>query len=80
MLPISRRLNRATPVSLSVSIRCPATVTVALFGRSRPAIRLSSVDFPLPDRPITGYGFAGGALRLTRFRRASRRRSLSLPR
>ena len=47
------------PVSLSRSIRWPATVIVPLVGRSRPAIRFSSVDFPLPDGPITATASPG---------------------
>jgi hypothetical protein len=53
IMPICCRRNRATPVSLRLSIRSPATVTVPRVGRSRPATRLSSVDLPLPDGPMT---------------------------
>ena len=38
-------------------------VTVPQVGRSSPAIRLSSVDFPLPDGPMIGDGLAAGDLR-----------------
>ena len=58
-MPIWRRRNRATPVSLRVSTRSPATVTVPLVGRSRPAIRLSSVDLPLPEGPMIATALAG---------------------
>ena len=64
-MPIWRRRNRATPVSLSLSTRSPATVTVPLVGRSRPAMRLSSVDLPLPDGPMTATASPGASSRLT---------------
>ncbi len=53
MIPTWRARNRASALSLRVSIRRPATVTAPEVGRSRPAMRLSSVDFPLPDGPMT---------------------------
>ena len=52
IIPTRRRRYRARPVSLSVSTRWPPTVTAPLVGRSSPAIRLSSVDFPLPEGPM----------------------------
>ena len=64
-MPICCRRNRASPVSLSRSIRCPATVTVPLLGRSRPAMRLSRVDLPLPDGPITATASPGAMSRRT---------------
>src|SRR6516164_3308464 len=65
IMPTWRRRNRATPVSLSRSIRSPATVTVPLVGRSSPAIMFSSVDFPLPDGPITATDSPGAICMLT---------------
>jgi len=59
-MPTWRRRNRASPASLTRSIRSPATVTVPLVGRSRPAIMFSNVDFPLPDGPITATDSPGG--------------------
>ncbi len=53
MIPMWRARNRASALSPRVSIRRPATVTVPALGRSSPAIRLSSVDLPLPDGPMT---------------------------
>ncbi len=50
-MPIFARRYRAEAASPSRSTRTPATVTVPESGRSRPAIRLSSVDLPLPDGP-----------------------------
>ena len=64
-MPISRRRNRATPVSLSVSTRSPATVTVPAVGRSRPAMRLSSVDLPLPEGPMIAMASPAAISRLT---------------
>ena len=52
-IPTWPRRYRAVLVSPMLSIRCPATVTVPPLGLSSPAIRFSSVDFPLPDGPIT---------------------------
>src|SRR5580704_942106 len=52
IIPTWRRRYRAAPVSLSVSTRWLPTVTAPLVGRSKPAMRLSSVDFPLPDGPM----------------------------
>src|SRR5215470_4009029 len=52
IIPTWRRRYCATPVSLSVSTRSPPTVMAPLVGRSSPAIRLSSVDFPLPEGPM----------------------------
>jgi hypothetical protein len=66
IIPISRRRNRAAAVSPRVSIRCPATVTVPLLGRSSPAIRFSSVDFPPPDGPITATASPAATARSTR--------------
>ena len=34
-------------------MRRPATVTVPAVGRSSPAMRLSRVDLPLPEGPMT---------------------------
>jgi hypothetical protein len=65
IMPTCCRRNRATPVSLSRSIRWPATVTVPLVGRSRPAIMFSSVDLPLPDGPITATASPGAICMLT---------------
>jgi hypothetical protein len=65
IMPTWRRRNRASPASLSRSIRSPATVTVPLVGRSRPAIMFSSVDLPLPDGPITATGSLGAICTLT---------------
>ncbi len=53
MIPTCRARNLASAASPRVSIRRPATVTVPAVGRSSPAMRLSSVDLPLPDGPMT---------------------------
>ena len=53
MIPMWRARNLASALSPRVSIRRPATVTVPAVGRSSPAMRLSSVDLPLPDGPMT---------------------------
>ena len=53
MIPTCRARNLASPLSLRLSIRRPATVTVPAVGRSSPATRLSRVDFPLPEGPMT---------------------------
>src|SRR6185437_837414 len=50
-MPIEARRYFAEPASPSWSTRVPSTVTVPLEGLSRPAIRFSSVDFPLPEWP-----------------------------
>ena len=44
----------------------PATVTVPLVGRSSPAIRLSTVDLPLPDGPIKATASPEATCRCTR--------------
>ena len=56
---------RASALSLSLSIRRPATVTIPVVGRSRPAIRLSSVDLPLPDGPMMATTSPAVTLMLT---------------
>ena len=66
IMPTCRRRNLARPVSLSLSTRSPLTRIVPLVGRSRPAIRLSSVDLPLPEGPITARASPGATSRLTR--------------
>ena len=66
IIPSCCRRNLAVPVSLRESTRCPATVTVPLAGLSSPAIRFSSVDFPLPEGPITATASPGAIRRLTR--------------
>ena len=65
MIPTCRARNRASALSPRVSIRRPATVTVPVVGRSRPATRLSSVDFPLPDGPMTATTSPAATLMLT---------------
>ena len=65
IMPTRRRRNRARPVSLSASTRSPPTTIVPLVGRSSPAIRLSSVDLPLPEGPITATASPGATSRLT---------------
>ena len=65
IMPTCRRRNRARPVSLSLSTRSSPTRTSPLVGRSSPAIRLSSVDLPLPDGPITASASPGATSRLT---------------
>src|SRR4051794_12962689 len=49
--PIEARRYFAEPASPSRSTRVPSTVILPLEGLSRPAIRFSSVDFPLPEWP-----------------------------
>ena len=46
-------------------MRSPATMTVPPVGRSRPATRLSRVDLPLPDGPITATDSPAASSRLT---------------
>ena len=52
IIPTCLRRNRAAPASLSMSTRSSPTRTAPLVGRSIPAMRLSSVDLPLPDGPM----------------------------
>src|SRR5581483_10614288 len=65
IMPTWLRRNRATPVSLSLSTRWPPTTISPLVGRSRPAMRFSSVDFPLPDGPMIATASPGVTVRLT---------------
>ena len=65
-MPTWVRRYRAVLVSPSVSIRCPATVTVPPDGLSSPATRFSSVDLPLPDGPITATASPAATCTLTR--------------
>ena len=65
IMPTCRRRNRAAPVSLSLSTRSPPTRTVPLVGRSIPAMRLSSVDLPLPDGPMIATASPAAIDRLT---------------
>jgi hypothetical protein len=65
MIPTCRARNLASAPSPRVSIRRPATVTVPMVGRSSPATRLSSVDFPLPDGPMTATTSPAATLMLT---------------
>ena len=60
-----RARNLASAPSPRVSIRWPATVTVPVVGRSSPAMRLSSVDFPLPDGPMMATTSPAATSRLT---------------
>ena len=66
IIPTWVRRYRAVLVSLRVSIRCPATVTVPADGLSSPATRFSSVDLPLPDGPITATASPAATCTLTR--------------
>ena len=52
----SRRSRSPTP---------PSTTTSPLVGRSRPPARLSRVDLPEPDGPITATSSPGATVRLT---------------
>jgi hypothetical protein len=52
-------------ISTLLSTPSPATVTVPLVGLSSPAIRFSSVDFPLPDGPMTATASPGATCRFT---------------
>jgi hypothetical protein len=65
MVPTCRRRNRAAAVSDSVSTRCWPTRTTPLVGRSIPAMRLSSVDLPLPDGPMIATASPAATVRLT---------------
>src|SRR5579863_9985825 len=65
MIPTWRARNLASALSPRVSIRRPATVTVPSVGRSRPAMRLSRVDLPLPDGPMTATTSPAATLMLT---------------
>src|ERR1051326_8373202 len=51
-----------------LSMRWPATSIVPLVGRSRPARRLSSVDLPDPDGPISARNSPSSILRSRRFK------------
>ena len=75
IIPIWRRRNRASPVSLSASTRSPPTVTVPLFGRSRPAIRFEQGRLAAAGGPITATDSPRATSRLTWPRPASRRHS-----
>ncbi len=50
--PTLRRRRRASSVSLNPSMRSPSSQTSPAVGRSSPARRLSSVDFPHPLGPM----------------------------
>ena len=50
--PTLRRRRRARSVSLNPSIRVPSSQTSPAVGRSSPASRLRSVDFPHPLGPM----------------------------
>ena len=58
-MPTWRRRNRAAPASLSMSTRSSPTRTAPLVGLSIPAMRLSSVDLPLPDGPMMATASPG---------------------
>ena len=60
-----RARNRARALSPSLSMRCPATVTVPAVGRSSPAMRLSRVDFPDPDGPMIAATSPAATVMLT---------------
>jgi len=59
IMPTWRRRNRAAPASDSMSTRSSPTRTAPLVGRSIPAMRLSSVDLPLPDGPMMATALTG---------------------
>ena len=65
IMPTCRRRKRAAAVSDSVSTRSPPTRTAPPVGRSIPAMRLSSVDFPLPDGPMIATASPAATARLT---------------
>src|SRR6185436_482551 len=53
MNPMRARRKRVRPASSSPAMSWPATTMRPESGTSRPAMRLSSVDLPAPDSPIT---------------------------
>ena len=63
IIPTWRRRNRAAPASDSMSTRSSPTRTAPLVGRSIPAMRLSSVDLPLPDGPMMATASPGATRR-----------------
>jgi len=71
--PSLLRRARVRPVSSSAARSVPSTSTRPASGRSRPAIRLSSVDLPEPDSPtIATYSPGPTASRARRARCAHR--------
>ena len=65
IMPTCRRRNRAAAVSLSLSTRSPPTQTAPAVGRSSAAMRLSSVDLPLPDCPMMATASPGAIVTVT---------------
>src|SRR6266542_3766499 len=65
MMPMWSRRNRASAASDCRFNTVPATSTSPSVGRSRPATRLSKVDFPLPDGPITATDSPAETVRST---------------
>ena len=52
-MPIRRPRNRASASSPILWMGSPSTKISPAFGRSSPAIVISSVDLPLPDGPTS---------------------------
>ena len=63
--PTSLRRQRVRSFSPIFARSCPKTRTVPLSGRSSPPKQLSSVVFPLPERPFSAINSPGGICRLT---------------
>ena len=62
-IPIVRPRQAASCSSVISSRRLPATVTVPAVGRSMAAMRLTTVDLPLPDGIARPHGDVGGGAR-----------------
>src|SRR5690242_5560788 len=63
MKPIFDERNLASCESLIDARSAPATSIAPFVGRSRPAIRLSSVDLPEPDGPMSASNEPSGTSR-----------------
>src|SRR6185436_18185583 len=63
--PIVRRRKRASSVSPRRVTSTPSTAIEPPLGVSRPAMRPSSVDLPLPDGPVTATTSPAATSRLT---------------
>src|SRR5262249_5609036 len=71
-MPTWRPRKRASASSSRALKGVPLTTTSPLSGRSRPAITISSVDFPEPEGPIRPIASPGATRRLMSFRICTR--------
>src|ERR1700746_379124 len=71
-MPTWRPRKRASASSSRALKGVPSTTTSPLSGRSRPAITISSVDFPEPEGPIRPIASPGATRKLMSFRICTR--------